>query len=119
MLTPEPLPKHIYNSCKINGIETINLEFSGGNDEGNLYISLYTPEGNIYHDTQLEKDIEDWAEEVYDYSGSGDGSDYGDTLIYNLSTMTVDRADFCMVREDTEGPTTPLTLKEEEKEEEE
>jgi hypothetical protein len=28
--------------------------------------------------------VEDWAWEVYSYSGAGDGSDYGDDITYDL-----------------------------------
>ena len=75
----EPLKKELYAKAKELGVEKIILQFSGGNDEGNLNIDL-EPEWN----QDFANQVEDWAWEVYSYSGAGDGSDYGDDITYDL-----------------------------------
>jgi hypothetical protein len=75
----EPLKKELYTKAKELGVEKIILQFSGGNDEGNLNIDL-EPEWN----QDFANQVEDWAWEVYSYSGAGDGSDYGDDITYDL-----------------------------------
>jgi hypothetical protein len=75
----EPLKKEIYNKAKELGIKKIILRFSGGSDEGNLDVDMM-PDWN----QDLASDIEDWAWDVYSYSGAGDGSDYGDNIEYDL-----------------------------------
>lgn len=42
------------------------------------YEKWFTAERNLVND------IEEWAWEVYEYSGAGDGSDYGDTVAYSV-----------------------------------
>lgn len=74
----EPLKKEIYNKAKELNIETIELRFSGGSDEG--YLDVYTTPDN----SALESEIEEWAWEVYSYSGAGEGNDYGDNITYNI-----------------------------------
>ena len=75
----QPLSKNIYNKAKKLGVEQIVLEFSGGSDEGYLHVGL-APEQN----NNFAQEIEDWAWEVYSYSGAGDGSNYGDNITYDL-----------------------------------
>lgn len=75
----KPLSKNIYNKAKKLGVEQIVLEFSGGSDEGYLHVGL-APEQN----NNFAQEIEDWAWEVYSYSGAGDGSNYGDNITYDL-----------------------------------
>lgn len=75
----ESLKKEIYNKAKELGVEKIILQFSGGNDEGHLNVDL-EPEWN----QDFANQVEDWAWEVYSYSGAGDGSDYGDDITYDL-----------------------------------
>ena len=75
----QPLSKKIYNKAKKLGVEQIVLEFSGGSDEGYLHVGL-APE----QDYDFAQEIENWAWEVYSYSGAGDGSNYGDNITYDL-----------------------------------
>lgn len=76
-MNAEPLSREIYNRCKADGVKKITLAFSGGNDEGYLDVSCEPSNG-------MEDEIEEWAWTVYDYSGAGDGSDYGDNIVYDL-----------------------------------
>ena len=84
----KPLSKTIYNKAKKEGVEKIILQFSGGSDEGYLNIELLG-EGldEIRYDEKgrdFIQEIEDWAWDVYSYSGAGDGSNYGDNITYDL-----------------------------------
>ena len=96
----EPLKKELFNRAKELGVDKIRLEFAGGNDEGYLYVTgehgwdskWNTQEEKEAHRKeihQFESDVEEWCWEVYSYSGAGDGTEYGDTIVYNLKTNVV------------------------------
>jgi hypothetical protein len=78
----EPISKEIYEKAKAIGIEIISLKFSGGDDDGYLDVEV-EPQPREKLDEMLSE-IRDWAWSVYSYSGAGDGSRYGDNVIYNL-----------------------------------
>ena len=88
----KPLKKEIYARAVEIGVESIELNFSGGNDEGNLNITI-NPE-NLHKEclVWLESAIYNWVWEVYSYSGAGDGNDYGDDIVYNLREGTTSHA---------------------------
>ena len=90
-----PLPKEIYEKAVAVGVTKIVLRFSGGNDEGYLNVDLY-PE---WH-SNLAQEIESWAWESYEYSGAGDGSDYGDDVTYDLVNKKVMSQEWYMRREE-------------------
>tara|TARA_R110000824_G_scaffold272180_1_gene460691 strand:+ start:2775 stop:3185 length:411 start_codon:yes stop_codon:yes gene_type:complete len=111
-LEPEPLPRKLVEKAKAQGVVKINVCWSGGSDEGHCEVNLeYTKEADsdfakslltqrpITRD-ELEPEFEEWAEESFDYSGAGDGSAYGDDLVYDLEKNTVQCSDWYMVRED-------------------
>jgi len=98
METPMPLNKAIYDRAKQLGIKKITLHFSGGNDEGFLNVDLVP---HPKDDDDFANDVEDWAWGAYGYSGAGDGSDYGDDIVYDLEKGTVTASDWYMSR--TEG----------------
>ncbi len=80
----KPLNKELHEKLVAAGIQSFDLEFSGGGDEGYLNVSTNPSNDN------LESEIETWAWNVYSYSGAGDGSgDYGDDITYNLKNKTV------------------------------
>ena len=100
------LPKDLHDRAVELGWYEIKLEFSGGNDEGNLNVDYCGTlvEANKFafaknNDgcNKLVIDIEAWAEEAYDYSGAGDGSGYGDNIVYNLKTKKVSVTSWYMV----------------------
>ena len=109
-LSPIPLPKKLYEEAKELGISSITLEFRGGNDEGNLYVFLVAPKTDDLvkivkrkqRVSKLETDVETWAFDAYQYSGAGDGNDYGDDVTYNLETMKASVASWHMTRVDLE-----------------
>ncbi|NBW85150.1 MAG: hypothetical protein EBR50_07575 [Proteobacteria bacterium] len=102
-----PLKKEIYDKAKALEIDTIILNFSGGSDEGYLEVEL---EPN--HDCDFANEIEEWAWSVYSYSGAGDGSDYGDTIKYDLENNEVTTSEYYMVREDNENDPEELEIAE-------
>ena len=87
-----PFPKSLYEKAKTLNVKIVTLAFSGGNDEGYLNVSVESDDYDKNRDSLyvLESDIEEWAWEVYDYSGAGDGTDYGDDVIYDLVNSTVE-----------------------------
>lgn len=107
-LSPIPLPKKIYEKAKELGVSSIELGFSGGDDEGHLYVQLVESKTDdlvkIVRRKQqlstLETDIETWAFDAYRYSGAGDGNDYGDNVTYNLETMKASVSSWMMERVD-------------------
>jgi hypothetical protein len=109
-LSPIPLPKKLYDEAKELGISSITLEFRGGNDEGNLYVFLVAPKTDDLvkivkrkqRVSKLETDVETWAFDAYQYSGAGDGNDYGDDVTYNLETMKASVSSWHMTRVDLE-----------------
>lgn len=107
-LSPIPLPKKLYDKAKELGISSIELAFRGGNDQGNLYVQLVESKTDdlvkIVRRKQqistLETDIEIWAFDAYEYSGAGDGNEYGDDVTYNLETMKASVSSWMMERVD-------------------
>jgi len=79
----EPLPKKIFDKALSLGITEIHLNFSGGNDEGYVNVNLLGE-----YNQEFAEEIEEWVWETYDYSGAGDGSDYGDDVMYDLVNKT-------------------------------
>ncbi len=101
-MNAEPLSKVIYEKAKSLGYNQISLRFSGGNDEGYLYVEL-EPDIAQIDNYDFIKEIEDWAWKVYDYSGAGDGSDYGDTITYDLENGKVSTQEwYHVVKEEKE-----------------
>lgn len=104
-MTIRPLSKKIYTKAKELGIETIVLNFSGGDDEGYLDVGM-TPKYN----EDFSREIEDWAWEVYDYNGAGDGNAYGDNVEYNLVNGTASTEEWYNSRQYQEGNTCNLQI---------
>lgn len=101
-----PISKAIYEKAKSLGIETISLQFTGGSDEGALQVDV-DPYDSSHN---FEKEIENWAWEVYEYSGAGDGDDYGDDITYNLKDGTVSSSNWYTSRCDGDNETIKLEL---------
>ena len=81
-----PIPARIVKRAKELGIKRFTLQFSGGNDEGYLNVEYDMPDPG--YDNDFNRMVEDWAWDVYSYSGAGDGSDYGDNITYDLEKNT-------------------------------
>jgi hypothetical protein len=105
----EPLKKEIYNKAKELGIENIILHFSGGSDEGYLDIELEPT-----YNQEFANEIEEWAWEVYSYSGAGEGSDYGDDIDYNLKTGKVSTSEWYSARQEGDCDNDDLEIAEDE-----
>lgn len=91
------LPKDLFDQLKQAEIKSFTLQFSGGNDEGYLDVE-FSPQRE--QDENLRNRIGDWAWETYEYSGAGDGSDYGDDFTYDLETMELRHTEWFSVRQD-------------------
>ena len=107
----EPLNNSIYNKAKEQGIEQIILRFSGGNDEGYLYIEIIPYEKDK---GGIAGEIEDWAWAVYDYSGAGEGNDYGDDITYDLKEGKVTTSEWFTSRQEGDSDNDKLEINDEE-----
>lgn len=107
----EPLNKTIYNKAKEQGIEQIILHFSGGSDEGYLDIEINPQEKDK---GGIAGEIEDWVWQVYDYSGAGEGNDYGDDIVYDLKNGKVTTSEWFTARQEGDSDNDKLELAEEE-----
>lgn len=108
MIEIQPLSKDIYNKAKELGVKQIVLRFSGGNDEG--YLSVETDP----YKPDLETEIDSWAWDAYEYNGAGDGSDYGDTITYDLEKGEVSADEWFHVVQSEKGGTHKLEIAEDE-----
>ncbi len=106
----KPLSTKIYKKALALGVSKISLMFSGGNDEGNLYVGIRGDDSNPKKTlTEKESDavnsfaveIEDWAYNAYEYNGAGDGTDYGDNFLYDLKKKTVTTNSWTMERHES------------------
>lgn len=103
MINIEPLNKEIYEKAKTLGVERIVLNFSGGSDEGYLYVTLYPlSKGKNIDLSDLNAEVENWAYDAYDYSGEGDGNKYGDDIEYDLVNHTASSKEWYMARQEGE-----------------
>jgi hypothetical protein len=103
-MNAKPLSKAIYDKAKELGVNTISLEFSGGNDEGHLHVQTDTD------NYDFEKLVEDWAWEAYEYNGAGDGSDYGDNVVYDLKEGKVSTSEWFHVVKEEAGEVTKIEV---------
>lgn len=109
-MTIEPLNKDIYNKALELGIERITLRFSGGSDEGMLDVDVAPWNEKT---AKLIVDIENWAWDVYSYSGAGDGSDYGDDVEYDLVNKRVSSSEWYTARQDGDSAEIDLAIDDE------
>jgi hypothetical protein len=111
-MTPEPLPKAIYDKAKELGVTEIVFRFSGGDDEGYLDVEL---EGS--NDEDFADSVKDWGWDTYGYNGAGDGTQYGDDIFYNIEKNTVTTREWYYTMEENFSSPKELTVAEEVKEE--
>lgn len=115
METPQPLSKAIYDKAVKLGVEKIVLNFSGGSDEGYLNVTLYPWDNNKSDDyNELNAEIENWAWDVYSYSGAGDGNDYGDDIEYDLVNKRVSASEWYTARQDGGSERADLEIQDDE-----
>lgn len=111
MLDPEPLPKSFVDRAKALGVVAIEIQFSGGSDQGYCTVFLRTKtettsrytrndQGELELHNILTSEIEDWAFDAYCYSGAGDGNDYGDDITYDLERNVVEVSEWYTQRVD-------------------
>ena len=97
MSMPLPLPKKFYERAKELKVNKITLHFTGGSDEGFLDVDLISHENVDIKD--FLNDIEEWAWEVYSYSGAGDDTEYGDAYEYDIINGTMSHEEWYYVQE--------------------
>ena len=85
----QPFSKELFARCKELGVDEVKLRFSGGSDEGFLDVEIAWANDEYKQDSGLYTAIENWAWDVYGYSGAGDGSDYGDDITYDFKNGKV------------------------------
>jgi len=96
-MTPIPFERNLRERALALGLHTITLNFSGGNDEGFLEVSLLQKNGEPLSSQYpgdpagcLAAEIQDWAWDHYPFHGTGIGVPYGDILQYNLTEDTIE-----------------------------
>lgn len=98
----QPLSKEIYEKALELNVEEIDLKFTGGSDEGYCYVDVVTKDrirkNNVSEISEFEQEIEEWVWKTFDYSGAGDGNDYGDNITYDLVNNTVSHEEWYMER---------------------
>jgi hypothetical protein len=110
----EPLPKNIYEKALALKVKAIELNFSGGSDQGDLNVSIVAPDDATkeFHETEEVLDlgdlVEKWADNVYPYSGAGDGNDYGDDIAYDLVNNTASHSSWYTDRHEDDEEESPL-----------
>ena len=96
-----PIPPHLLQKLKDAGVGAVHLEFSGGSDEGYLDVS-FMPAGPRELPPEKACDLYDevykWVYDAYDYSGAGDGTPYGDDVVYDLKNGTWSHTSWYTVR---------------------
>lgn len=116
MLEAKPLPKRFFEAAKKLGVQTIEISFEGGSDNGYVNVSLTDSEGHLRcYDSEFSdlcKEIEDWAYNTYEYSGAGDGTDYGDDIVYDLQNGEVRVSEWYMARQDGGSATLKFSIDE-------
>ncbi len=102
-----PLPYEISDEANRLKIKRIYLDWEGGSDEGYLNVNTDPSPHDSAIKPQKKKrlqalcdDIEEWAGEAWQYSGAGDGTGYGDSLVYDLENETVEVSEWFMERKE-------------------
>jgi hypothetical protein len=108
----EPIPSQLYKRLVEAGVKNVQLSWSGGSDEGLLDVIItHESEGKLPPEAwDLQSVVDDWAWDVYSYSGAGDGNDYGDDIRYDLTTMKATHSEWYMSRCDSADTTEPFGL---------
>jgi len=110
----EPLPRKMYIELIEAGVTEVTLRFMGGSDEGFLDVDFNRAEDASELPTEkrraLYDAIEEWAELAYEYSGAGDGTDYGDDITYNLRDNTVTTQGWYLVVQYDDEVRNPLSI---------
>jgi len=116
MSSVKPLPKSLFEEAKKLKITKISLEFQGGSDEGQWYVGFErdNEDEDASYDSdvdELNREIEDWAFEAYNYSGNGD--DHGYDIMYDLVNMEVTHEYWYMDRKYGDKESDKISINEE------
>lgn len=111
MMDIKKLPKYLYDRAVSLKITEIHLNFNGGSDEGYLNVDLELDgERNIDALNDFTDAVVAWAWDVYSYSGAGDGTDYGDTITYDLVNKKMTADEWAMQRVEGDNAQTKLEI---------
>ena len=107
-----PLTRPLFERAVDLGVTLIQLAFEGGSDEGFLNVNFFKGDEDVYDDTlaDLYKTINEWAYKVYPYSGAGDGTRYGDTIVYDLEAKKATHESWGMQIQYGEKSESPMNL---------
>ena len=101
----KPFSKELYEKAIKLGINLVELNFSGGSDNGFLNVEA-SPGGH----PEFEQEVIHWADETYEYSGGGEGIDYGDDIVYDFDEMTVTCREWYMEPQTSEDDPVKLEI---------
>lgn len=105
------LDRELYAKLRAAGIVRVDINWSGGSDEGYLDVNLYRAGDALpINDQDLSAAVETWAEGAFDYSGAGDGNDYGDDYVYDLLAHMVTHSEWYHQRVEGGTERSPLEL---------
>ena len=111
----EPLSKKIYDTAVSLKVEIIKLHFeSGGWGAGYLDVQLDGMIESPYNKELLQfiKDVERWAWDVYSYNGAGDGTEFGDSITYELNRKIAHRTEWWYERQERKIDDEAFTIEE-------
>jgi hypothetical protein len=109
VITEGSISKDLLDYLKEVKCTKFTLSFRGGNDEGFLDVDNVTIDGKSSSEyfwckkssgkvppifAEVSEIIEEAAWRGIDYSGAGEGSDYGDNYTYDLETMDISHSEW-------------------------
>ena len=117
------LTKQLLEDLFEASVVSFSVSLEGGSDEAYTEINLthdpscYRNRNEESSDAAIKAKIEDWILEALDYSGAGDGSDYGDDYEYDLENMKVSHEEWYMERRTKKDRKTSITVENNERSE--
>ena len=119
-LTETSISKDLKKLILEAGGTSFDVRWSGGSDEAYLDVELRCFDGSVHmlsedhpglQPLKVAQDlIFEAAEDGFDYSGAGDGSDYGDDYTYDLLANTITHQEWYMVQKDEEPTQSELEV---------
>lgn len=102
------IPKAMLADLKKAEVKEISVTLGGGSDEAYMMVE-FVPEN-----LKLRLGFEEWLWETMDYSGAGDGSDYGDDILIDLEEMCITQSEWYLERVDGPDEIVPIEVEEDE-----
>lgn len=86
------LPAELFRKLKENNVDKLTVTLTGGNDEA-IVDCDFQPWPKAYT-SEIETLIDDWIYSSFNFSGAGDGTEYGTHYVYDLNAGTCYSQDF-------------------------